>query len=114
MYSAEETDAPKSPGMKHRHYSPKARVVLSRESGVASPRPQVPSPKLNAAFIGLSPFDGDFELFKICDSVENYAHSLFEFFRECDRRGIDTIYCESVEETGIGAALMDRLRRAAE
>jgi L-threonylcarbamoyladenylate synthase len=56
----------------------------------------------------------NFSLVKICDSVEDYAHSLFEFFRECDRQGIDAIYCETVEETGIGAALMDRLRRAAE
>ena len=114
MYWADETERPRSPGMKHKHYAPKARVVLSRELGVASPKSQVPGPKLNAAFIGLRPSGQGFELVKICNSVEDYAHSLFEFFRECDRREIDTIYCEAVEEIGIGAALMDRLRRAAE
>lgn len=107
VYQAREGDSARSPGMKHRHYSPKAKVVLS-------PKFKVQSPKSGTAFIGLKRPDEGFELVKICDSVEDYAHSLFEFFRECDRRGIEMIYCETVEETGIGAALMDRLRRAAE
>ena len=53
-----------------------------------------------------------FDLKKLCASVEDYAHSVFAFFRECDRNKIETIYCERVEENGIGAALMDRLRRS--
>jgi L-threonylcarbamoyladenylate synthase len=120
VYRAREEDPPRSPGMKHRHYSPRAKVFISPRSKVPgpksadSPESHVLGPGLNAAFIGLNlPNDG-FELVKICNSVEDYAHSLFEFFRECDRQGIDTIYCETVQETGIGAALMDRLRRAAE
>ena len=56
----------------------------------------------------------EFDLIKICASVEEYAHEVFAFFRECDARKIETIYCETVEEKGIGLALMDRLRRAAE
>jgi L-threonylcarbamoyladenylate synthase len=51
---------------------------------------------------------------KVCADADEYARSLFEFFRECDRAGISKIYCESVEEVGIGTALMDRVRRAAE
>jgi L-threonylcarbamoyladenylate synthase len=105
IYTPNAAEAPKSPGMKHRHYSPRARVVVSRESGVTSPK---------SAYIGLSKPRNGFELIKICGSVEEYAHSVFEFFRECDRSGIHTIYCEAMEEKGIGAALMDRLRRAAE
>ena len=98
--------APRSPGMKHRHYSPKAKVVLMESTSLAVP--------LNSsAFIGLRNENAAFAIAKICYSVEEYAHEVFEFFRECDRAGIATIYCETVEETGIGAALMDRLRRAA-
>jgi L-threonylcarbamoyladenylate synthase len=67
-----------------------------------------------AAFIGLRKPADSFAFAKVCKSVDDYAHSLFAFFRECDRRGIETIYCEAVDEVGIGAALMDRLRRAAE
>lgn len=105
VYVPDASEAPKSPGMKHRHYSPKARVVVGCES-------RVPSAK--SAYIGLSQPANGFELVRICTSVEEYAHSVFEFFRECDRQKIDTIYCEPVDEKGIGAALMDRLRRAAE
>jgi len=120
VYRAREGDPSRSPGMKHRHYSPRAKIIVNPRSKVQgpksadSPESQVPSPGSNAAFIGLNRPNEGFELVKICDSVEDYAHSVFEFFRECDRRGIDTIYCEPVEETGIGAALMDRLKRAAE
>jgi len=65
------------------------------------------------AFIGLKKPEIEFDLIKICGSVEEYAHEVFAFFRECDRKNIEIIYCETVEEKGIGAALMDRLSRAA-
>ena len=112
VYIPVATEAAKSPGMKHKHYSPRAKVVVSRESVVTSPRSEAQGTR--SAYIGLNEPEDDFELIKICSSVEEYAHLVFEFFRECDRRGIETIYCEAVEEKAIGAALMDRLRRAAE
>jgi L-threonylcarbamoyladenylate synthase len=66
-----------------------------------------------SAFIGLQEPEQEFDLLKICPSAEEYAHDVFAFFRACDAAGIETIYCETVEETGIGRALMDRLKRAA-
>lgn len=105
IYEVEQNEPVKSPGLKHRHYSPRAKVVLTehgkRQTGNAE-----------AAFIGLNQPENDFELMKICASVEEYAHEVFAFFRECDHRNIKTIYCEIVGERGLGAALMDRLRRA--
>ena len=107
LYKLQKYEQPKSPGLKHRHYSPNARVVLvngkwKMENGKCT------------AFIGLNKPDSEFDSVKICASVEEYAHSVFAFFRECDAREIETIYCETVEKTGIGLALMDRLQRAAE
>lgn len=102
-----ETDDRRSPGLKHRHYSPRAEVVLVDASGA------IPSTDRDA-FIGLTDRVGKFALTAICSSAKDYAARLFEFFRECDRRGIRRIYCEVVTESGIGSALMDRLRRAAE
>lgn len=106
IYETSETESPRSPGLRHRHYSPRARVVvventaqLGNESG--------------AAYIGLGRPAAKFEHERICSTVEEYAHSIFEFFRECDRSCVKTIYCERVEETGIGVALMERIRRAA-
>ncbi len=102
-----ETEENRSPGLRHRHYTPDARVELSDGVIPAAERGQ-------AAWIGVGRDDvSGFALAKRCSSVEEYAALLFEFFRECDRQGIRTIYCERVAEDGIGAALMDRLSRAA-
>ena len=106
IYQLKSDEQPRSPGLKHRHYSPKARVFLITDSKF-----QIPD---SSAFIGLSEPLQKFDLTKICASVEEYAHEVFAFFRLCDRENIETIYCETVAEAGIGAALMDRLKRAAQ
>jgi len=107
VYQIKKDEMPKSPGLKHRHYSPRAKIVL------LSPKSKVQSPK-SKAFIGFDKPDFKFDKMKICESVEDYAREVFNFFRECDRENIETIYCEMVEEKGIGAALMDRLKRASD
>ena len=107
IYKPRKDEQPRSPGLKHRHYSPRARVVL------VSPKSKVQSPK-SKAYIGFNLPEEDFELIKICASIEDYAHSVFDFFRRCDAENVETIYCEAVEEKGIGLALMDRLIRASE
>ncbi len=106
IYEPTTGEQPKSPGLKHKHYSPTARVIFVRVGDFAA--------EFNSAYIGLRAPKEQYEIERVCKSVEEYAHAIFEFFRECDRQGINTIYCETVDETGIGAALMDRLRRAAE
>lgn len=103
-------EAIRSPGLLHKHYSPRARVIIL-DKGIAGLNAADPS---SAAYIGLTRLKGVPALELVCPSTIEYARTLFEFFRECDRRGIAEIYCQSVDETGIGAALMDRLRRAAD
>lgn len=98
----------RSPGLRHRHYAPRARVVLVDAIEDAE--------RLDsAAFIGLRPplFATGFGLVALCGGVDEYAHVLFRFFRECDAKGLRTIYCERVPPAGVGRALMDRVRRAA-
>lgn len=105
---AADLDVPKSPGMKHRHYAPKAKVVLA-------PFPQYTVPTNSSAYIGLQapPNIAVFKRILICKDLEDYARELFNFFRECDESGVETIFCQTVDEKGLGLALMDRLRRAA-
>lgn len=102
-------DNARSPGTKHRHYAPTAHVRL-----VTDPSEAVPDP--DHAYIGLeAPVDANaFGKVQVCDSVETYAHDLFHFFRQCEAAGCTTIYCQTVPTTGLGAALMDRLERAAQ
>jgi len=96
--------ATRSPGLRHKHYSPTAKVSIWSGGSIQEG---------SAAFIGIHKPDTPLAYVNIVSNADEYAQSLFEFFRECDRRGIQTIYCEEVEESGIGAAIMDRLRRAA-
>lgn len=97
----------RSPGLRHKHYAPNAKVVIvDNDTRIAD--------ATTAAYIGLSDRDECFAAEQIVSDADEYARILFEFFRECEREGLRTIYCEAVEESGIGAALMDRIRRAAQ
>ena len=106
IYQVKSGEIVRSPGLKHRHYSPRAKVVL-----ISNFKFQISN---RSAFIGLSELREKFDLVKICASAEEYAHEVFAFFRQCDHAGIETIYCEITKEKGIGVALMDRLRRASQ
>ena len=101
---------PRSPGIRHRHYAPAARVVLVDK---APPGP----PQEIAGYIGMEDTEnepsGRWRLVERVTTPEAYAHRLFDFMRRCDAAGVETIYCQTVEPTGIGAAIMDRLQRAA-
>jgi L-threonylcarbamoyladenylate synthase len=102
-----DVSAPRSPGLKHKHYSPAASVEIVNNVSNLTTGPR-------AAFIGLTTNGTGLDKQFIARDVAAYAHNLYEFFRECDREGIQTIYCEAVPAEGIGAALMDRIRRAAQ
>ncbi|ABL64553.1 L-threonylcarbamoyladenylate synthase [Chlorobium phaeobacteroides] len=99
-------EKPKSPGLKYPHYAPKAAIRLCRRGE----RP--PESTLSSAYIGLSNPPEGIRMVSICQSIEEYARSLFSFFRACDREGISVIYCELPEQKGLGRAIHDRLMRA--
>lgn len=103
----DDEQSPRSPGLRHKHYSPTAKVQIVSEASEARP-------EADSAFIGLGRDGAVFAKQYIARDATDYAHNLFEFFRECDRERIRTIYCEAVPEVGIGSALMDRIRRAAQ
>lgn len=104
---AESSDM-KSPGLRHRHYAPRAEVILVENVSELAL-------KADTAYIGLDhPRSIDSVATAICPSVESYAFRLFDFFRHCERTGIETIVCQLPPSEGIGAALRDRLTRAAE
>ena len=46
-------------------------------------------------------------------SLAHAAHNLFASLRAFDRDGADIIMVQGVEEAGLGAAIMNRLRKAA-
>lgn len=109
-----ELGAGRSPGARHVHYRPRARVWIVTPGDAA----QGGMPP-GSAWIGQSePADRGYGLtpwakIEVVPDVETYARRIFAFFRECDREGIAHIHCENVQPGGLGEALMDRLRRAA-
>ena len=101
-------EAPRSPGTRHRHYAPRASVVL-----VSAPAEAAADSR--AAYIGVDapPAGHAFVRARTVDTLDEYAAELFHFFREADREDVDVIYAQVVAEDGLGRALNDRLRRAA-
>lgn len=101
---ASSKTAPASPGMVLRHYAPSAPVRLNGTSAGSG-----------EVMIGFGPgFDGaDFNLSAAGDVVEAAAH-LFSMLRAADALNPSAIVIATIPETGLGEAIADRLRRAAE
>ncbi len=109
VYKPKRLTQPKSPGMKYRHYSPKAKVILidSEEDFV-----KYDFEKKKSAFIGFLKVK-DFKRVKRVNDLKDYARNIFNFFRKCDEEKIEIIFCQKVPETGLGLAIMNRLTKAA-
>ena len=116
---------PKAPGMKYRHYAPKAPVYLF-EGEACNCLPQVIAKALaEGKTVGvLCGHELESELAELVekqqlqlscwgDSREQLAADLFYLLRDFDRTCPDVILAEGVEEDGLGLAIMNRLRKAA-
>ncbi len=103
-----------SPGLKHRHYQPTAKVMIVDTSSVQSELAIPDSAVVH--FIGLwKPVDPTrFQKVLVCSNASEYAAKLFDFFRKADLSNADVVCCQEVSEIGIGVALMDRIRRASQ
>jgi len=113
-----EDELKRSPGTRHRHYSPNARVILmeqaTRELIEETCRRHLEDGPV--AFLGHSRIDinnADFHSLILESSAEDYAHSIYSALRELDAKRPQVIIIEGINEAGEGAAVMDRLRRAA-
>ena len=62
----------------------------------------------------ISPREGGGDHHRRFADLQELARELYGWFREADALGLDTIYVEEVPERGLGAAIMNRVRKAAE
>ena len=115
---------PKSPGMKYRHYSPEAEVILvvgpenkAREYILAEAITKNPDLTgiLAADQTLLAYIDTKLTVLSLGDRgrPETAAANLFRVLREFDKRGIRLVYAEGIDIHGLGLAVMNRLRKAA-
>ena len=113
-----------SPGMRYRHYAPKAAVTLveGEEQAVLS--------RMKELFLAESSegrkscvlcFSEHLDALRDCNPhdigsrnhAEEIAHRLFSMLRKLDDEGMDSVFSEVIPPEGMGLAVMNRLGRAA-
>ena len=107
-----EEEKPSSPGRLPRHYAPRTPVVIGRwEKNFTSNQSKkvglLSFQERNLSF----PFH-HVEVLSPRGDLREAAANLFAAIRRLDALSLDLILAEAVPETGLGRAIMDRLRRA--
>ncbi len=113
-----------SPGMKYKHYSPKAEVYIvdgSAEGFAKYVNEKVAERAAEEAAVAALVFDGEEALvncvtlpFGAEDDSLGQAEHLFDDLRRADELGVSDIYVRCPSAEGVGLAVMNRLLRAAE
>ncbi|MDO7906508.1 L-threonylcarbamoyladenylate synthase [Paenibacillus sp. JX-17] len=121
----EHSPAPRSPGMKYTHYAPRGRLCV-----VEGPSPQRVTDHIRAALAEAaargertavlafdehrSAYEGErvYSLGSLA-RLEEAAHRLYDVLRACDEDGAAFILSEACPQEGLGAAVMNRLLKAA-
>lgn len=106
-----------SPGMKYKHYAPKAEITIVKGSPAAYAA-YVNARKDNA--VGALCFDEDLPTLSVPavtygsrNDALTQAQKLFDALRQLDEIGIRTVYAACPDTSGIGLAVYNRLLRAA-
>lgn len=134
---AEEGEIPRAPGMKYKHYSPRAGVVLY---DVGANPPSGRDLMLSAKYLWrvgivrtrtwkkgfaeeelrkcMQSGDGDQKQIEIFEESlgsdgKDIGRRLFAVLRDLDEKGVDVIHVEGIDETDEGLAVMNRLGKAA-
>lgn len=110
-----------SPGMKYRHYAPRAELIVvhgeqpnvKRKVRELIARYTANGVRIGVLYIGKTGYgvSDEISLGKAGDLVE-VARNLFASLRELDERGVEVIIAEGVGEHGLGLAIMNRLKKA--
>jgi L-threonylcarbamoyladenylate synthase len=110
----------RSPGMRYRHYSPRAHVHILEAPQAEALQAALAAALQRGARVGcllhrleLREVPPGVPVSRVGGGVEDYARALFAALRGLDAHGLDVILVEGVSEEGLGLAVMDRLRRAA-
>lgn len=115
---------PKAPGMKYRHYAPKAPVtIINGNIGdtISKINEMALEYKSKGLKVGVMTTDENKDKYNDMvvlslgkrQNLNSVAQNLFEVLRELDDNKVDTILSEAFEEKGIGIAVMNRLKKAA-
>ncbi|MCL2352154.1 MAG: Sua5/YciO/YrdC/YwlC family protein, partial [Firmicutes bacterium] len=130
-YAGDAPERPPSPGMKYRHYAPAAEVVVvagGENGGPAEVLDRIAGrikalAEASPEKAGILATDETIARYDAAKSAvisagsrarpETIAAGLFEALRRFDEAGAKVVYAEALPEDGVGAAVMNRLIRAA-
>ena len=117
-------EAPKAPGMKYRHYAPKAQLMIvegETEEAVKAIR-QIAYEQTRLGYkVGIIATNETIDFYTTgviknigSRSNENtIAKNLYKVLREFDEEDVSYIYSEAFDAEGMGYAIMNRLEKAA-
>lgn len=124
VIAPESKERPKAPGMKYRHYAPRAElcIIEGETEAVADAINRMAEEKLACGYkIGIIGTDETLGKYKkgIVKSIGTredeavIANRLYGILREFDEENVDYIFSEAFPAGGIGSAVMNRLLKAA-
>ena len=124
IIASDSAKKPKAPGMKYKHYAPKADLVLvDGESGAVVEKINALAQEMEAQGkkVGIIATDETEKYYKTGeilsigarDDEDAIARHLYRILREFDDMDVEQIYSESFETPRIGQAIMNRLLKAA-
>ena len=118
MRPLKEGESAPSPGMKHRHYAPKAKmtVYIGTDEAVASAIIQRYDQTENAVILAHDsavPLFGSRRVFSLGETPQEGAHLLFRRLREMDALNVSLILAQGWKPEGEALAVMNRMARAA-
>ena len=124
LLTAQSMEPPKAPGMKYRHYAPKAQLTLVQgEIGEVTKAIRqlayvMTRQGLKVGIIATNETvdqytNGVIKNIGARDHESSIAKNLYRILREFDDEEVDVIYSEEFQTEGIGTAIMNRLEKAA-
>ena len=124
LISEDEAVAPKAPGMKYRHYAPKAQLMIVEgepEEAVKAIK-QIAYEQTRLGYqVGIIATNETVDTYTtgIVKNIgtrsneHSIAKNLYKVLREFDEEDVSYIYSEAFASDGIGDAIMNRLEKAA-
>jgi len=110
---AEEENRPEAPGQLPSHYAPRAKLILIDDAQLCAEKVSRRVGLL--AFKDASKARGyaSVEVLSKSGDLAEAAANLFAALRRLDAAGLEEIHAQAVPETGLGRAIMNRLKKAA-
>ncbi len=124
IIAADDTTKPKAPGMKYKHYAPKADMVLvegEKDAVVHKINVLTAEAQKNGKKVAVIATEETKALYNaevvLCigarDDEDSIAKHMYKILRECDKLEVEAIYSESFKTPRIGQAIMNRMLKAA-